>query len=53
MEKLPIFKQVPNMPTKRFFGPCQQVVLEGDAVDLDQIPIQHCWPGDGALVTRG
>ena len=30
------------------------VMLEGDAVDLDQIPIQHCWPGDVApLVTWG
>ena len=55
MEKLPIFKQVLNMPTKRLSSaPCQQVVLEGDAVDLDQIPIQHCWPGDVApLVTWG
>lgn len=55
MEKLPIFKQVLNMPTKRLSSaPCQQVVQEGDAVDLDQIPIQHCWPGDVApLVTWG
>ena len=55
MEKLPIFKQVLNMPTKRLSSAlCQQVVLEGDAVDLDQIPIQHCWPGDVApLVTWG
>ncbi|MGL4766974.1 MAG: 4-hydroxy-3-polyprenylbenzoate decarboxylase [Formosimonas sp.] len=37
-----------------------EVVLEGDAVDLSQIPIQHCWPGDvaplitwGLVVTRG
>ncbi len=55
MEKLPIFKQVLNMPTKRLSSaPCQQRVLEGEAVDLDQIPIQHCWPGDVApLVTWG
>src|SRR5215204_1846786 len=24
------------------------VVLEGDDVDLDRLPIQHCWPGDPA-----
>jgi 4-hydroxy-3-polyprenylbenzoate decarboxylase len=24
------------------------VVLEGDDVDLDLLPIQHCWPGDPA-----
>src|SRR5205085_12203872 len=29
-------------------GPCQQIVLEGDDVDLDLLPIQHCWPGDPA-----
>jgi 4-hydroxy-3-polyprenylbenzoate decarboxylase len=28
-------------------GPCQEVVLTGDEVDLDLIPILHCWPGDG------
>jgi 4-hydroxy-3-polyprenylbenzoate decarboxylase len=31
---------------------CQEVVVEGDQVDLDQLPIQTCWPGDvGPLVT--
>jgi 4-hydroxy-3-polyprenylbenzoate decarboxylase len=29
-------------------GPCQEVVLRGDEVDLDVLPIQHCWPGDPA-----
>jgi len=34
--------------------PCQQVVWEGSDVDLGQLPIQHCWPGDVApLVTWG
>ena len=34
--------------------PCQQVVWEGDEVDLTRLPIQHCWPGDVApLVTWG
>ncbi|HHW63655.1 MAG TPA: UbiD family decarboxylase, partial [Rhodocyclaceae bacterium] len=39
---------------------CQQVVWEGDEVDLAKLPIQHCWPGDaaplitwGLVVTRG
>ncbi|MFT5589956.1 MAG: 4-hydroxy-3-polyprenylbenzoate decarboxylase [Bradyrhizobium sp.] len=33
---------------------CQEVVLEGDAVDLGLLPIQHCWPGDVApLITWG
>ncbi|WP_439510633.1 4-hydroxy-3-polyprenylbenzoate decarboxylase [Marinimicrobium koreense] len=52
-EKLPIFKQVLNMGPKVVRkAPCQEVVLEGDAVDLDRLPIQTCWPGDaGPLVT--
>jgi len=40
--------------------PCQQVVLDGDAVDLDTLPLQTCWPGDagplltwGLVITRG
>ncbi|KXO13924.1 3-polyprenyl-4-hydroxybenzoate carboxy-lyase [Moritella sp. JT01] len=55
MEKVPIFKQVLNMPTKRLRkAPCQEIVLTGDDVDLSQIPIQHCWPGDVApLITWG
>jgi 4-hydroxy-3-polyprenylbenzoate decarboxylase len=29
-------------------GPCQEVVLEGDDVDLGLLPVQRCWPGDPA-----
>jgi 4-hydroxy-3-polyprenylbenzoate decarboxylase len=29
-------------------GPVQDVVLTGDDVDLDALPIQRCWPGDPA-----
>jgi 4-hydroxy-3-polyprenylbenzoate decarboxylase len=29
-------------------GPCQEVVLTGDDIDLDRLPIQRCWPGDPA-----
>jgi len=33
---------------------CQEVVLEGAAVDLGQWPVQWCWPGDaGPLITWG
>ena len=35
-------------------APCQQVVLEGVDVDLTQLPVQTCWPGDaGPLITWG
>ncbi|STQ61894.1 3-octaprenyl-4-hydroxybenzoate carboxy-lyase [Pseudescherichia vulneris] len=45
-DKLPQFKQVLNMPTKRLRGaPCQQKVVQGEAVDLTTIPIMQCWAG--------
>lgn len=52
-EKLPVFRKVLSMsPKLRGFGPCQEKVLEGNDVDLYQLPIQTCWPGDaGPLVT--
>ncbi|GFD86111.1 3-octaprenyl-4-hydroxybenzoate carboxy-lyase [Alteromonas sp. KUL150] len=54
-EKLPVFKQVLNMPAKVLKkAPCQEVILTGDDVDLSKIPVQRCWPGDAApLVTWG
>ncbi|MES9966769.1 MAG: 4-hydroxy-3-polyprenylbenzoate decarboxylase, partial [Sedimenticola sp.] len=60
-EKLPMFRKVLDMAPKRIkHPPCQEQVEEGDAVDLDRIPIQTCWPGDvaplitwGLVVTRG
>ena len=54
-EKLPIFKQVLNMAPKVISrGDCQQVVIEKDDVDLSNIPVQTCWPGDAApLITWG
>ncbi len=60
-EKLPVFKQVLNMAPKVIKkAPCQKHIIEGDNVDLSQIPIQTCWPGDAAplitwalVVTKG
>ena len=41
-------------PKERRNGPCQDVVWEGDDVDLARLPIQTCWPGDaGPLITWG
>jgi len=53
IEMLPMFRQVMRMSPKVLrSAPCQQVVIEKDDVDLYQIPVQHCWPGDaGPLVT--
>ena len=60
-DKFPAFRQVLNMAPKTVrSAPCQDVVVEGAAVDLASLPIQHCWPGDvaplitwGLVVTRG
>ncbi|WP_114154939.1 4-hydroxy-3-polyprenylbenzoate decarboxylase [Chromobacterium haemolyticum] len=59
--KLPLLKQLLSMAPKEVGkAPCQQIVWEGEEVDLERLPIQHCWPGDvaplitwGLTVTRG
>ncbi|MGD8112350.1 4-hydroxy-3-polyprenylbenzoate decarboxylase [Vibrio sp. TRT 17S01] len=61
LDKLPLFKQVLNMPAKRLRkAPCQEVIWSGDAVDLDKVPVMSCWQDDvaplltwGLTVTRG
>ncbi len=52
-EKLPVYKQVLNMAPKVVKKPkCQQIIIEGDDVDLAAFPIQTCWPDDaGPLIT--
>ncbi len=54
-EKLPVFRKVLDMAPKiRRSAPCQQVIRESDTVDLSELPIQTCWPGDaGPLITWG
>jgi 4-hydroxy-3-polyprenylbenzoate decarboxylase len=52
-EMLPLLKTVLSMrPKTTGSAPCQEVVLEGDAVDLSLLPVQECWPGEPApLIT--
>lgn len=58
---LPLLKTVMAMKPKTVSSaPCQEVVLQGDDIDLSQIPIQSCWPGEPAplitwplVVTKG
>ena len=60
-DKWPKFKKVLDMAPKIIHrAPCQEKVLEYEAVDLSTLPIQTCWPGDisplitwGLTVTRG
>src|SRR5690606_22027858 len=50
-----------DMAPKNIKSPaCQEIVLEGDDVDLHNIPLQLCWPGDiaplltwGLVITKG
>jgi len=53
LEKLPVFKQVLNMAPKVVKSPpCQELVRQGDEIDLSDYPVQTCWPGDaGPLIT--
>ena len=37
-----------SMPKSVRSGPSQEIVLQGDDVNLDLLPIQRCWPGDPA-----
>src|SRR5918994_6503439 len=37
-----------SLPKTVCSGACQEVVLTGDDVDLDRLPIQRCWPLDPA-----
>lgn len=55
LTNLPQFKQVMNMPTKLLSkAPCQQIVQQGEQVDLYKLPIMQCWKDDIApLVTWG
>ncbi|CAM3128917.1 4-hydroxy-3-polyprenylbenzoate decarboxylase [Vibrio rarus] len=55
LDKLPVFKQVLNMPAKRLRrAKCQEIIWQGDDVDLDQLPVMSCWAGDVApLLTWG
>jgi 4-hydroxy-3-polyprenylbenzoate decarboxylase len=50
-----LLKTLWNMAPKELrSAPCQEVVWEGNDVDLARLPIQHCWPGDVApLITWG
>jgi len=61
MSMLPLAKDVMAMKPKTVKkAPVHEVVLEGDDIDLDKLPIQTCWPGEPAplitwplVVTKG
>ena len=53
VDKAPLLRKVLDMGPKSVRNPaCQYHAIEGEAVDLYQLPIQTCWPDDaGPLVT--
>jgi 4-hydroxy-3-polyprenylbenzoate decarboxylase len=61
LEMLPLLKTVLAMkPRTVGSAPCQEVVIEGEEVDLGALPVQTCWPGEPAplitwplVVTKG
>ena len=60
-EMLPLLKTALAMKPKQVgYAPVQDVVLMGDQIDLAQLPVQGCWPGEPAplitwplVVTKG
>jgi len=47
MDKIPVFKNVLHMAPKLVKNPpCQELIRQGDEVDLSVYPIQTCWPED-------
>ena len=54
-EKLPKFKKLTHVNPRVVTEPvCQQNIILAEAVDLDKLPIQTCWPRDaGRLITYG
>ena len=49
VRKLGTLKSIADsMPKTVSRAPCQEVVLTGDEVNLDLLPIQRCWPLDPA-----
>ncbi len=49
-----LFDVLKAKPSRNFFPPCQQVILEGDEVDLKKIPMIRPYSGDaGQIITLG
>ncbi|MEJ1993646.1 MAG: UbiD family decarboxylase [Limibacillus sp.] len=61
LDMLPLAKTVMSMKPKTVSrAPVQEVVLKGEEIDLSEIPVQTCWPGEPAplitwplIVTKG
>jgi len=60
-ENLPNYRRALHVsPAVKKSAPCQEIVIEGDDVDIGMFPVQTCWPEDAAplvtwplVITRG
>ncbi len=60
-DKVPLLKAALAMRPKTVAkAPCQEIVLQGEDIDLGALPVQTCWPGEPAplitwplVVTKG
>jgi 4-hydroxy-3-polyprenylbenzoate decarboxylase len=49
-----LFDVLKAKPGRNFFPPCQEVIVEGDNLDLNKIPMIRPYPGDaGRIITLG
>ncbi|HVF65463.1 MAG TPA: 4-hydroxy-3-polyprenylbenzoate decarboxylase [Casimicrobiaceae bacterium] len=49
-----VMKVLDMAPKERSGAACQDVVWQGNDIDLARLPVQTCWPGDAApLITWG
>lgn len=61
LEMMPLLKKVMAMKPKEVSkAPCQEIIWQGNDIDLAKLPIQTCWPGEPAplitwplVVTKG
>lgn len=49
VKHLPFYSRILHLSPKKISrAPCQEIVLKGEQIDLDRIPMLHCWPEDVA-----
>lgn len=61
IDKIPLLKSAMTMKPKTVSrAACQEIVWQGDEIDLAKLPVQTCWPGEPAplitwplVVTKG
>jgi len=54
LQKIPELLELARIPPKKVrSGPCQDVTLTGDQIDLRRLPLLRCWPLDGDLASLG